>query len=103
MKIQFTAKENIWLTEIYRRLNYFHKGDTNTELLLLAYPGDVKTVKDKGILKPSFNERPRSLNWYSLTQKGKELFKNHIRKDKITEAENLSIFIGKKKIDFSIN
>lgn len=96
-----THKENIVLTDIYRRLNYFHKGDLNTKLLANLYPSEAKPLIKKGlIMHHDGREILRIANWYSLTEKGKELFKKYVTKDKLSEDENLSIFQGKKVINF---
>lgn len=97
-----TPTENIQLTEIYRRLGYFKNWNLDSDLLTLHLPSEIKTLKAKDILKPSYKEIPRVLNWYNLTKKGKELLKKHIPKSKkqLTEAENLQIFEGKKQITF---
>ena len=99
-KTKFTKKDNRVLTEVYRRLNYLHKGNLEAELLLLELPGEVKSLKAKNVLIYSKNrELPRVLNWYKLTPKGKTIFKSHIRR--ISEDENLQIFEGKKVINFN--
>jgi hypothetical protein len=99
--MKFTKKENQVLGEVYRRLNYFHKGDLDTNLLLLALPSTVKVLEKYKLLTPSNKELPRTLNWYRLTKKGKEFFKNYTQKNKLTEEENLELFNGDytKKFD----
>ena len=95
----FTSQENEILTEVYRRANIFNFGDLNRQNMLLESPHRVKSLKAKGILKVQGTETAQALNWYELTEKGKELFKNYVRK--ISETENLQIFEGKKVIDFN--
>jgi len=101
MKNQFTEAENRILTETYRRLNYLAKGDLNSRLLLLEFPSNVKTLKAKGILKPSSSETPKIINWYNLTEKGKELFKTRIVK--ISSKRNLQLFEGNEVMNFNKN
>lgn len=91
-KHDFTRGQNIVLGEIYRRLNYFHKGDLNSSLLLLALPSEVKTIGKYGLIKPTSTETPRAYNWYNLTEKGKMFFANYITKHKLDEDTNTSLF-----------
>ena len=97
--IKFTSKENEILTEVYRRLNYFQKGDIHASLMLLQTPHKVKTLKDKKILKCTSMEQKGALNWYELTDSGKELFKNYICT--ISGVENQLIFDGNLTLDFN--
>lgn len=101
MKTQFTQAENRVLTEIYRRLNYFHNGDMNTKLLLLSMPSNAKALKERGFISPYGKEQNRCLSWYSLTDKGKCLFKNYITRHKLADDIALSIFEGKYVIQFN--
>ena len=57
------------LLESYRRAMEFKKGDFSSNLLLLAYPSEVKQCKKW--LIPCSKETPRVLNWYKLTEEGK--------------------------------
>lgn len=75
--MKLLKKHNTVLTEIFRRLNYFHHGDVDKGLLLLALPSEAKPLKEAGFITPSRNETPRTLNWYRLTNKGKALFLHH--------------------------
>ena len=95
----FTSQENEILTEIYRRLNYFQKGNLDAPLMLLQIPHNVKSLKEKKIIKCTGTETARALNWYELTDSGKTFFKDHIQA--ISETENLQIFEGKIVIDFN--
>jgi len=103
---KFTQKENKVLTEIYRRLNFFHKGDLNTDLLYPAFPSEAKIIREYGLIAPSNlngKERPRVLNWYSLTEKGKVFFSHYIIEGGMGQAENSKRFGGEvKKFDHSI-
>ena len=93
MKNQFTIQENKNLTEIYRRLNYFHFGNVDQKLMIISYPSEVKTLCDMGMIKPTSNELPRIMGWYSLTEKGKVFFKeNYIHP--ISHDLNHSMFCG---------
>ena len=95
MKSKFTKKENSVFTEIYRRLNYFHKGNVNERLILLALPSEVKPIKPYGLVKPHRSETPRVLNWYTLTDKGKLFFNNYNRKEhRVNETTNQRLFDG---------
>lgn len=99
--MKFTAQENKVLSETYRRLNYFHSGNLDEKLLLLSRPNKVKTLKEKGILKPYSKEIHRALNWYNLTEAGKLLFKNHITKHRLSEETNYKLFNEDMVINFS--
>jgi len=90
--MKFTKKENSVLSEIYRRLNYFHKGNINANCLYLGLPSEAKVLSEYDLIKPLSREIPRSLNWYNLTDKGKEFFSHYICK--IFESTNSSIFNG---------
>lgn len=93
-----TKAENLVLTEIYRRLNYFHKGNLNTSLLLLANRTFAKPAIKLGLIIPYSSEVKRAPNWYSLTEKGKEYFKDHI--SEVTPKENAEYFSGIKTKKF---
>ena len=73
-KIKFTSYENRVLQEVRRRITEFKGGDKTKPMIYLGYPSEVKTLIAKGILKAYSGEIPRVLNWYNLTEKGKELF-----------------------------
>lgn len=99
--MKFTNAENKVLSETFRRLNYFHNGNLNTNLLLLAMPSEVKTLKEKGILKCSSNEIPKVLNWYNLTEAGKKLFAPYSKRNKLSDKQNHVLFVGERVINFS--
>lgn len=101
--MKFTAEENRQLTEVYRRLNYFKQNNLDEHLLMLAFPYQVKTLRQKGILKPSSTETPKALNWYNLTEEGKELFKDYSKNKRMSHNEALAIFEGIKTINFNIS
>lgn len=93
-----TKAENKVLTEIYRRLNYFHKGNLNESLLLLSSFSFAKPALDLGLIRPYSTQVKRAPNWYSLTEKGKEYFKDHI--SEVTSKENAEYFSGTKIKEF---
>ena len=90
--MKFTNTQNKVLSEIYRRLNYFHKGDLDTKLLFLALPSEAKKISKFGFIKPESEETPKEFNWYNLTEDGKKFFSNYVTKNKLSEDINLSIF-----------
>lgn len=96
----FTKQQNRVLTEIYRRLNYFHHGNTKEPLMLLALPSTVKCLDEFKLLRPYSKEIPRARNWYSLTHKGQQFFNNYA-KNGISQNENSRLFVG-KVIEFDI-
>ena len=88
--MRFSKAQNIVLTEIYRRLNYFHKGDLNTTLLLPATASQVSVIKKYGLIKPFKTEVKGVGNWYNLTDKGKTFFSHYI--EEISEEKNSLYF-----------
>jgi hypothetical protein len=96
---EFSKKESVMLTEIYRRLNVFHGGNLDANLLLLALPKQVKVINKFGLVKPFSDETPRILSWYSLTEKGKKFFSNYI--ETISNEMNLAYFDGREIKHFS--
>jgi hypothetical protein len=88
----FTKKQNESLSEIYRRLNCFHKGNLDANLLYLALPSEAKEIIEMGLIKPCSKEVPRALNWYNLTEKGKKFFANYTEKNGISESLAMKIF-----------
>ncbi len=83
------------LTEIYRRLNFFHKGDLNEIMLLSEFPHRAKCLVKLGLIKPYSKETQRVYNWYNLTDKGKLFFSNYI--EKVDEKKNYELFNGEIK------
>lgn len=100
---KFTKKENLILTEIYRCLNYFHKGNLNERLLFLEYPSKVKVLKEYNLIKPYNVEVEKQLNWYNLTEKGKKFFKKYTRKSKLNEDLNHKMYVGEYVKEFNKN
>lgn len=94
-KVKFGKTERVSLSEIYRRLNYFHKGDVNTIQLLLSYPSKAKSILMLGIIEPTYREIEGALNWYKLTELGKKFF-SYYNNDKIDDETNLALFEGFK-------
>ena len=90
-KKRFTIEENRMLTEVYRRLNYFHKGDLNSDILS-DVPSRAKCLKSIGLIEPLWGETPCVYNWYKLTENGKKYFSNYITE--ISESHNLDLFEG---------
>lgn len=70
--MKFTAHEHRVLTEVKRRIIQFKGGDKNKPMIYLAYPSEVKTLVQKGILTPYSREIVKVLNWYNLTEEGKK-------------------------------
>ena len=99
--MKFTHEQNKVLSEIYRRLNKFHKGNLDANLLLLAFPYEAKKIKRFDIIEPAGNETPRVLNWYKLTKKGKIFFSNYI--EEIDNATFYKLFWDKHIKRFDAN
>lgn len=70
---ELTITESIQLDEVKRRIKEFKGGDINAPMIYLGWPSEVKTLVQKGILTPYSKETKRTLNWYNLTEKGKQL------------------------------
>lgn len=94
MQNRFTKAENEILSEIYRRLNYFHKGNLDANLLYLGLPSEASKISKYNLIKPYSGETPRVLNWYTLTDKGKKFFANYLTKKKLDQSVNHKIFTG---------
>lgn len=75
--MKFTAKENIQLSEVKRRIREFKNGDKDAPMIFLGMPSEVKTLVEKDILTPYSREQKRVLNWYNLTEKGKSIIDQH--------------------------
>lgn len=101
---KFTKEQNKIFSEIYRRLNYFCKGNLNEPLLHMAFPYEVKPIMGLGVITPyDGKETPRVVNWYRLTEKGKTFFKHYVTKRKLSENENHRLFTGETIKRFDIN
>lgn len=70
--MKFNATETIQLDEVKRRIREFKGGDKNAPMIFLGYPSEVKSLVQKGILTPYSKEHKRCLNWYNLTELGKQ-------------------------------
>ena len=71
--MKFTPTETIQMDEVKRRIREFKNGDKNAPMIFLGFPSEVKSLVNKNILTPYYGkERKRVLNWYNLTEKGKQ-------------------------------
>ena len=70
--MKFTPTEQIQLDEVRRRIREFKNGDRNAPMIFLGTITEVKTLLKKGILIPYSKEVKRALNWYNLTDFGKQ-------------------------------
>ena len=70
--MKFTPTEQIQLDEVRRRIREFKNGDRNANMIFLGTITEVKTLVKKGILIPYSKEVKRALNWYNLTDFGKQ-------------------------------
>lgn len=70
--MKFTPTEQIQLDEVRRRIREFKNGDRNAPMIFLGTVTEVKTLVKKGILIPYSKEVKRALNWYNLTDFGKQ-------------------------------
>lgn len=98
-----TNEQNKVLSEIYRRLNYFHGGNVNVKILYLAYPSEAKKIARFKLIEPVGQVTPRCLSWYSLTKEGKKLFKRYLTKGKLSDKTNSEIFNGTRIIKFKLS
>lgn len=70
--MKLTITETIQLDEVRRRIREFKGGDKNQPMIFLGFPSEVKSLVQKGIFTPYSRETKRALNWYNLTEKGKQ-------------------------------
>ena len=70
--MKFTITESIQIDEIKRRVQEFKNGDINATMIYLGYPSEVKSLVSKGIITPYSKEVKRALNWYNLTDLGRQ-------------------------------
>ena len=70
--MKFTPTEQIQLDEVRRRIRESKNGDRNAPMIFLGTITEVKTLVKKGILIPYSKEVKRALNWYNLTDFGKQ-------------------------------
>ena len=83
LKIESWKKRNnittkplyIPLLESYRRAMEFRKGDFSSNFILLAYPSKVKQCK-KWLIPSYTKETQKVLNWYKLTEEGKNVLQD---------------------------
>lgn len=89
--MKFTKSDNQVLTEIERRIRYFNDNNMDSDLLILLFPSEAKSLKNKGYIKPYNKEIKRANNWYNLTSLGKELL-SKINQSKINGKLNQLMF-----------
>lgn len=70
--MKFTWKEKIIIAEVDRRIKDFKEGNKNAPMVYLGFPSEVKALIEKNILAPYSKENKRCLNWYNLTETGKQ-------------------------------
>lgn len=101
-KNKFSAEQNRTLTECYRRLNQFHNKNLDENLLLLSMPNKVKDLKN---IFTCFDgrEQERCLNWYKLTNEGKEIFSKVLNDTSLefNDLINENMFLGRNYINFN--
>lgn len=66
-------KEQTIIAEVKRRINEFKDGNKNASMVYLGWPSEVKTLVKKNVLTPYGKETKRALNWYNLTETGRQL------------------------------
>jgi hypothetical protein len=70
MKLTWT--ESVQMDEVRRRIREFKGGDKDKPMVYLGFPSEVKGLVKKNILTPYSREIKRALNWYNLTDLGKQ-------------------------------
>jgi hypothetical protein len=70
--LKLTPTEQIQIDEVKRRIHEFKNGDKNARMIFLGTITEVKSLIKKNILKPYSREVKRALNWYDLTEYGKQ-------------------------------
>ena len=98
---KFTKKQLVCLTEIYRRLNCLHNGNLHEKLMVLGYPGEMKPIRDLGLIQPYGSETRRIVGWYSLTERGKRFFSKYV--EEVNDDDNAAMFEGRMIKTFSID
>ena len=93
---EFSKNENITLSIIYRCLNYFDSAKLDSKLLCIMAPSEAKKIAKYDLIQTcdELSASPRVSSWYKLTEKGKEFFKNYLLVEKLSEEENLRLFMG---------
>ena len=99
----FTKAQTEVLTEIYRRLNFFHNGNLTESLLYLATPTQAKRIKKYGLIKPYREEMRGTANWYNLTAKGQDFFQNYLTPNKLPNSINEKMANGELLKDFDLS
>ena len=100
---RFTKAQTEILSEIYRRLNFFHNGDVTTNLLYLSTPTQAKKVKKYGLIKPYREEIKGTANWYNLTAKGQKFFENYSLAVKLPYHINNKLANGEMVLEFDLS
>ena len=70
--LKLTHTEQIQIDEVKRRIREFKNGDKNARMIFLGTITEVKSLVKKNILTPYSKEVKRALNWYDLTEYGKQ-------------------------------
>ena len=81
MKNQFSKKQNELLRWIYIRINTIYGGKLDQKEMVIFYPNEYKSIQKLGLVKlsnPFTQLKPKVREWYCLSEKGKEFFKNYI-------------------------
>lgn len=74
LPFKFTWKEKVILDEVRRRIRQFKEGNKDATMVFLGFPYEVKTLIQKNVLTPyGGREHKRVLNWYNLTETGKQI------------------------------
>lgn len=71
--MKLTTTESIQIDEVRRRIREFKGGNKDKPMVYLGYPSEVKGLVKKNILTPYSREIKRALNWYNLTDLGKNI------------------------------
>jgi len=98
----FSKKQNIILSEIYRRLNHFNHINIDSNLIVPLFPSEAKIIEKYKLIETSDGRiaTPRIESWYKLTDDGKYFFKNYLLEEKISPEENLKMCFYGKYITF---
>lgn len=99
MKKCFNKKERMCLTELYRRLNCLCDSNLDEKLMYLALPGEAKILINLELIVPYKFEKPRVLNWYCLSERGKRFFSDYINTG-ISDEMNQAMFEGRYIMGF---
>jgi len=82
LSLKLTCAQCRLLGEAWRRLRVGSQPkDVTYNMLGLGFPSEYRPVVDAGLMAPSFRaETPRIMGWYKLTEVGRAIIRQMVRK-----------------------